>query len=197
MRSLPRFPFVLTLLATVSLAPLPADATLVGQLVGATLSDGGSLDLFDTFLVAEPGPEITPGDGSQIGGVLLPTESIDVGDQSLSITLEEGAPGGLTGYPAGTTLVFSNLVFFDVPTVITGISVSTVNITNLTGVSFIGTTVTIPMDALVIGDLPGVNTGSIQIDLEFAIVPEPGSAALAALGLGMLGLAQRGRRRAS
>lgn len=177
-------------LLLVALAPGRAGATLVGQLVGVSLGDGDALALFDTVLVVEPGAEITPGDGSEIGDALLPSESIDIGEQGVVLVLEEGAADGATGYPAGTVLLLSNLVFFDVETRILGVTVSTDNVTNLTGVTFTDDSLTIPLDALVIGELPGVDVGSVTIDLEVEVVPEPAGAALAA-GLALLALAKR------
>jgi hypothetical protein len=155
------------------LAPVRAGATLVGQTVTVTLTDGATLDAMDSVLVG-PGPEITPGDGSQIGTLLLPTEQIDIQDQALVLDLEEGAPGGLTGYPAGSAYVFSNLVS-NVPTRIVGVTVTPTNITNLTSadVGFTDDSVTVPLDQLVIGEIPGVNTGSLSIAIQFQVVPEP------------------------
>ena len=190
MRSFPGVVLAAGFLFVVALAPARVGATLVGQLVGVSLGDGGALALFDAVVVAEPGAEITPGDGSEIGGVLLPSESIDIGEQGVVLVLEEGAAGGATGYPAGTVLLLSNLVFFDVETRIVGVTVSTGNITNFAGVSFTDDSLTVPLDALVIGDLPGVDIGSITIDLEVEIVPEPTGAALVA-GLALLALAKR------
>jgi hypothetical protein len=171
------------------LAPTRAGATLLGQTVTVTLTDGGSLDAVDSVLVGS-GPEITPGDGSQIGALLLPTEQIDIQDQSLLLGLEEGAPGGLTGYPPGTAYVFSNLVS-NVPTRIVGVTVTPTNITNLTSadVGFTDDSVTVPLDQLLIGELPGVNTGSLSIAIQFQVVPEPSPSVLLVAAFAALAVA--------
>ena len=54
-----------------------ARASLLGQTVAVTLTDGASLDATDSVLVGA-GAEITPGDGSQIGDALLPNELVDI-----------------------------------------------------------------------------------------------------------------------
>jgi hypothetical protein len=180
------------------LAPNAARSTLVGQTVGVSLTDGGSLSLSQSVVVT-PSPEITPGDGSPIGGVLLPTESVDIGAQSIAISLEEGAAGGATGYPTGTHYTFSNLVFFGQSTEIVGIHVTTTNLTNLGSVTFTGDSVTVPIDTVKIGDLPppAIDVGSMTIALDVVTVPEPATGALVTAGIVLLGYAMRGRPRAS
>ncbi|HKE12144.1 MAG TPA: PEP-CTERM sorting domain-containing protein [Myxococcota bacterium] len=175
------------------LAPNLAWSTLIGQTVGVSLTDGSTLSHTQNVVVST-GAEINPGDGSPIGGVLLPTESVDIAAQSITLSLEEGAPGGATGYPSGTHFTFSNLVFSDEPTEIVGIHVMTTNLTNLTGVTFTGDSVTVPVDAVKIGDIPGIDVGSLTVALEVMAVPEPSTGALVIAGLVALGCARRGRR---
>ena len=55
-----------------------AEATLIGQSVSVTLGDGGSL-LHDDVVTVGSGVELSAGDGSDIGTVLLPKETIDIG----------------------------------------------------------------------------------------------------------------------
>lgn len=171
--------------------PLGAHGSLLGQLVGVGLSDGGSLDLFQTVAVADPGIEVSPGDASPIGAVLLPSESLDILAQSVVLTLEEGAPGGGTGYPAGTVLLLSNLVFVEEATRIVGITVATANVSNLFGVTFTDTTVSIPLDGLAIGEAPGVDVGEIAIEFDVEPVPEPAAAWLASAAIAGLALRRR------
>ena len=179
------------------LAPHAARSTLIGQSVGVSLTNGGALSLSQDVLVVNPGPEIRPGDGSPIGGVLLPTESVDIGPQSLVLSLEEGAPSGATGYPSGTDFTFSNLVFFDEPTQIVGIHVTTTNLTNLGAISFTGDSVMVPVDSIRIGDIPGIDVGSLTIALDVVVVPEPATCTLVAAGIVVLGCARQSRARAS
>jgi hypothetical protein len=166
------------------LAGPAAEASLIGQSVTVALSDGGSLFHDDTVTVGS-GVELAPGDGSEIGALLLPTERIDIADTSILLSLEEGAPGGGTGYPTGTAYVFTNLAFFGQNTAITGVTLSATNITGIAlgDLTFTATSLRVPISALLIGDLPGVDTGTLQIGLTFALVPEPGTALLCSLGL--------------
>lgn len=175
-----------------------AEATLIGQSVTVTLGDGGSL-LYDDTVTVGGGIELAPGDGSEIGTVLLPSERIDIGATSILLTLEEGVPGGGTGYPSGTAYVFTNLVFFGQDTAITGVSLTPTNITGISigNLAFTATTLRVPLDALAIGEIPGVDTGTLQIDLTFTVVPEPGTASLAAAGLFALAWRARATRRAA
>jgi len=177
------------------LAPNVALSSLIGQTVGVNLTDGGSLSLSQNVVVTTSA-EITPGDGSSIGGVLLPTESVDIGAQSIALSLEEGAPGGSTGYPSGTHFTFSNLVFFGQSTEIIGIHVTTTNLSDLGAVSFTGDSVTVPVDTVKIGDIPGIDVGSLTIALDVVTVPEPATALLLAGGIVLLGCVRRARARA-
>ena len=177
--------------ALASLAPGAAHASLIGRTVGVSLTDGGALSYADSVVVVDPGPELTPGDGSQIGGVLLPTESVDVRSDRIVLSIEEGAPGGGTGYPAGTHYTFSNLVFFDVFTQIVGVQVTSTNLSNLGSVTFTQSSVTVPLATLLVGEIPGVNVGSLTIVLQTVVIPEPGTAALFAAGVVAVALTRR------
>ena len=173
-----------------ALASSPAEATLIGTGVTVGLSDGAALDRSHSVTVGA-GPEILPGDGSNIGALLLPNESIDLADSSIEVALEEGAANGTTGYPAGTRYTFS---FSDPSVVITGVDVVLTNVTGValgSQVTFGPHSVALAIDTLLIGDLPNaVDVGRVLLSLTLA-VPEP--AALALLACAVLALRLRAR----
>jgi hypothetical protein len=154
-------------------------ATLIGQNVSVTLTDGGSLDASDSVLVGA-GTEIAPGDGSSIGALLLPNESIDLGAFTIAVVLEEGAPDGTTGYPSGTHYLF---LFTDPSLVISSVSVALSNVTGValgSQVTFGSDFVSLLVDTLVIGDIPNaVDVGTVTLELGL-IVPEPATLVLLA-----------------
>ena len=172
-----------------------AHATLIGQSVGVTLTDGASLNASDVVVVGV-GPEISPGDGSNVGALLLPNESIDFGAFTIAVLLEEGAANGTTGYGPGTHYLFSNLSFQDPTLIISGVILSLENITGValgSQVTFGSDFVSLSIDSLVIGDIPNaVDTGRVTLTLE-TVVPEPGTALLLASGLAVLALRRRTR----
>jgi hypothetical protein len=184
------------LLALLPLLGLPAraHASLIGQTPSVRLTDGASLDVLDSVL-AGAGPELTPGDGSNIGALLLPNEWIDFGDFTIEIALEEGAPGGSTGYPAGTRYLFSDLFFGDPLSVISGVDVALDNVSGValgSEVSFTQHSVTLFIDTLVIGEIPNaVDVGRVTLSLDVVLIPEPGTLALVGLGLAALSLRRR------
>ncbi len=175
-------------LGALLLLPASADASLVGTAL-VRISDGASLDVSDDVGIGA-GPEITPGDGSNIGALLLPSESINLGGFAIELVLEAGAVDGTTGYPAGTQLVFANLDFGDPSLEIVAIGVDLVNISGValgSEITFTGHSIAVRIDTLGIGEIAGaVDVGAIRLDLEVAPVPEPGSFALAALGMTLL-----------
>jgi hypothetical protein len=175
-------------LGVLLLLPAPADASLMGT-AQVRVTDGASLDVSDDVAIGV-GAEITPGDGSNIGALLLPGESIDLGGFTIDLVLEEGADDGTTGYPAGTQIVFANLDFGDPTLGIVGIGVELVNISGValgSEITFTGNSIAVRVDTLGIGGIAGaIDAGTIRLDLEVAQVPEPGSFALAALGMTLL-----------
>lgn len=178
--------------ALVALVAGDAQATLIGQSVSVALIDGGSLDASDVVLVGA-GAEIAPGDGSAVGALLLPNESIDLGAFTIEVVLEEGAANGTTGTPSGTRYRFSNLSFSDPSLAISGVSLALVNVSGVvlgSEVSFGGDFVSLLIDTLVIGDIPNaVDVGRVTLTLEVVAVPEPGTLVL--LAGGCLALALR------
>lgn len=184
-------------LTALAFAALPAHATLIGQTVDIALTDGGSLNLADSVVVGA-GAEITPGDGTNLGGAMLPNELVDLSAFSILIRLEEGLAGGATGYPLGTRLEFTSLVFSDPSLRITGVAVTLGNITGVrlgAQVVFTESSVSLFVDTLTIGELPNaVDVGTVRLDLTVASVPEPHAAWLLALaGSGLLALGARRR----
>jgi len=196
-RAFPKSVAAAATLLLLLVAPKAARSSLIGQTVGVSLTNGGALSLSQDVVVAGSGPEIKPGDGSPIGGLLLPTESVEIGAQSITLSLEEGAPGGSTGYPSGTHFAFSNLVFFDIPTEIVGIHVTTTNLTGLGTVTFTADSVTVPVDTVKIGDIPppAIDVGSLTIALDVTVVPEPSTGVLLAAAMLAIGCARRARGR--
>lgn len=188
---------MLALCLALLLHPGLASASLIGQTIGIRLTDGAALDLADAVLVGA-GAEITPGDGSGVGSVLLPNESIDVGAFLIELVLEEGASDGTTGLPAGSRYVFSSLDFGDPLAIVAGVSVTLENVTGValgSQVFFTDRSVTLYVDTLQIGDLPGaIDIGRVALSLEIVLVPEPGTLALLGLGLASLAGARRMRR---
>lgn len=176
-----------------------AEATLIGQAVTVTLGDGGSHHYDDVVVVVGGVAELAAGDGSEIGTILLPSESVDIRSSSIVLTLEEGVPDGGTGYPTGMAYLFSNLALFGQDTAITGVSLTVSNIAGIAigDITFTATTLRVPVDALVIGEIAGVDVGTLHLDLTFMVIPEPGTALLASLGLAALACRARAARRAA
>lgn len=162
-----------------------ADASLVGSAL-VRLTDGAALDASDTVAIGA-GVEISAGDGSNIGAVLLPSESLDLGALQIEIFLEEGAVDGTTGYPAGTEIVFSNLDFGDPPFEIVDVGVEVVNISGIalgSGIAFTADSVSVRVDTPLIGEIPGaIDVGTIRLMLIIEPVPEAGDASLALVAL--------------
>jgi hypothetical protein len=177
----------------------PAFATLIGQTLQVELispNDGG-LHLTD-IVVAAGGGDILPADGSAIGALLLSTEFIDLGSaggDQIAFGFEAGTPGGTTGYGDLARYVISGL-YVGQGLVISDVAISTNNIAGvLPGVTvqFAANQLTVFIDDFTIGSLPGIDRGSITLDLTTTIIPEPGTATLLGLGLASLTLSPRRR----
>lgn len=155
------------------------------------LRDGGTLDVQDVVSV-QTGAEITAGDGSEIGALLLPGESIDLDGFGIAVVVEEGAADGSTGYPIGSRFEFSALEFGDPNVGIVDVSVQLDNVgfgEGSPGFSFTRDSVTLFVDDLAIGALPGaVDVGTLLLLLD---VPEPNAATGAAFAAATLSLLRR------
>lgn len=173
-----------------------AHATVLGSSVPIDLlSPGNSLALSDTVVVGA-GPEILPADGSNIGSVLLSTYFIDLDTDQIVVRLEEGAPGGLTGFAAGAQLVFSDL-YAGTGLGISGVSVMLDNVTNLAlgdGIGFNARTVFLAIDDLVIGEIPGIDFGTVTLDFTTAVPAPPALPLLLSALLGSWGIRRATRR---
>lgn len=190
-----------TLSIAVCLAwPYAAGAVLEGDAqIRLREDEGGPLDVTDLVTIGA-GPEITPGDGSAIGALLLPSESIDLGGAAIELVVEEGASDGSAGYPPNARFEFGGLDFGDPDLGIVGVTLALDNTTlDAADVSFTRDSVTVYVDALGIGEIPAaVDVGSVTLLLDIADVPEPavGLASAAALAA-LTGLRHRSRARAT
>jgi PEP-CTERM motif len=187
---------------------LPIALTLSAP--GGVVADPTPIDL-SSWATAFTG--ITAGDGSDIGGFMLPDETIFFSDSSDSIFLRVAAGDdndgtlttgilGLAGTPASYT--FSGLNVDG--QIITGLNVyafdgyATSGFTGVisgTAVTLVNaSTVRFDLDSLVFKDRGGGSSaayGEFRIDLITTPIPEPGTWALFALGLAAVG-ALRARR---
>lgn len=189
-----RLPFVLLSALALALGGAqPASALMLGSEIDVQLaSEGDSLVLSDTVMVIEPGTEILPGDGTNIASVLLPSEFVDLGVGVITINLEEGVPGGTTGYAPNARYVFTRL-FEGTGLGVFDVAVTLVNITGFdaSDLFFNSNRIAVFIDDLVIGDITGVDNGQIILTVT-SEVPEP---ALAGLALSVAAaFALRGRR---
>ncbi len=181
-------PLLLFLLGAAFLAAGPARAVVAGSTVGLELvSPGDGILLLDDVVVGM-GPEIAPGDGSEIGSVLLSTEFIDLSVDRITLRIEEGLPGGSTGYANNARFVFNDLYAG------TGLGIDTLtpSYENISGVSILSNKVRVEVfiDDALIGDQTGIDFGTIILDFTTA-VPEPGAAFLCLFALAALGARMR------
>lgn len=169
-------------------SPPPADADLQGTAeVRLREEEGGPLDVTDGVTIVA-GPEITPGDGSAIGALLLPSESIDLGGFAIALAVEEGAADGATGYPPGTRFTFGGLDFGDPDLGIAEVSLALENATlDPAAVAFTRDSVTLFVDTLVIGEIPAaVDAGVVTLLLDVQDLPEADAAFAGPLALAAL-----------
>lgn len=175
------------LLACLALPPV-AGAVLQGTAeVRLHEEPGGPLDVTDGIAIGA-GPEITPGDGSAIGALLLPGESIDLGGFAIALAVEEGASDGATGYPPGTRFTFGALDFGDPQLGIAGVSLALDNATlDPAAVAFTRDSVTLFVDTLAIGEIPGaVDVAVVTLLLDVQDLPEADAAFAGPLALAAL-----------
>ncbi len=170
----------------------PGFATLIGQELTVELlaPNDGNLQLQDTLIATGAG-DLLPDDGSAIGELLLSTEFIQLGSgdgDQIVIGLEEGRADGRTGYSDPARYVISRL-YSGLGMKITDVTLVATNITGAT-IAFDDHSVTVFLADLVIGEIPGIDSGLLTLDLTL-MVPEPASAALVLFGL--LGLVLRNR----
>lgn len=175
------------LLASLVLPPA-AGAVLQGTAEIRLREDaGGPLDVTDDVEIVA-GPEITPGDGSEIGALLLPSESIDLDGFTIALAVEEGASDGATGYPPGTRFSFGALDFGDPQLGIAGVTFTLDNATlDPAAVAFTRDSVTLFVDTLVIGEIPAaVDVGVVTLLLDVQDLPEADAAFAGPLALAAL-----------
>lgn len=199
-------------LAAVGLTFPNASATLIGDTVSITLdSPNGTLNegpdpiSFLSDVVVGAGKEVESGNGSDVGNFMLPGEWIDIGASSINLRVAAGyelSPTTfLTGLATGGRYIFSSLN--DDAGTITGLtfSVGAGQITNLAslGSSWVRlsnpNTVIVELDKMTFATeyLGSNGYADITINLQVTAVPEPGTAGMMLLGLGLLGLGLRKR----
>jgi hypothetical protein len=164
-----------------------AHADLLGTNVTTTLDIPlGPITLVNNDTVIDPGAEITPGDGSQIGSVLFTGESVDFLSASILVTLMDDL-----SYP-GMTVTFSNLQ------PITGATITT-NIDNF-GNDDIILPIGVNSVSLDLNDLYNnlnlaENGGYFEVALDLAPTPAPEPGTWMLFGTGLVGLIGTGWKR--
>lgn len=192
------------LLCAVACAPCAvlASPILVSSVV--SLDDPVYGNAGPDLVTVGPLPSIQYGDATNIGQtVLLPGEYIDVGPTSLIYHVEGGvgAPDcptagySCTGYGAGASYNFTDLVFSDPHAFIEGVSVILTDATGISlgdGVSFTADSVSMGVGFGQLGIVSNNNGsqdfGTIEIDLTLGDhvvnpVPEPATGGMFAIGL--------------
>lgn len=172
---------------------------------GSTLSFG-PIDLSQTMGASG---SITPGDGGDVGGFLLPAESITLSDTSILIRVAQGASDGSTGYlGAGGQHARYTFTGLDVAgMLITGLSYSVTddfgagsfsglaNLPVLTAANAIRLTspssLVLELDQIQFKDRgqgESNNFADFRIDLQITPIPEPQALVMALMGLGAVAL---------
>lgn len=150
-------------------------ASLIGDTVDVTLS--GGIVLEDFGIVVGPGVELQGGDVStNWGAFLFPTESIDIGADTISMAFD-------TSLGDDAILTFDGL---DFGAGIGGVTlISSIPEVTQANVSFTATSITLDLDAWF--DVGGAGT----LELQLTEVPLPAAAWLFIAALGSLGLTRR------
>lgn len=154
------------------------------------------------------GGSITPGDGGDIGGFMLPLESISTSDTSILVRVAEGASNGTTGYLGSggqharyqfdglniTGQLITGLTFSATDNFGAGSFVGVSNLPALTAANAIRLTsahsIVLELDQIHFvdrGQGESNNFADLRINLVTSAVPEPGASALSLFGLLAMG----------
>jgi len=211
---------VALVLSTIGLAQAASFSNTVNVSLlapGGTTTDGVNIDPTPLALqqTVSPSGQILPGDGGDIGGYMLPQESITISGNSILVSVAEGASNASTGYlgAAGqhARYVFDNLnVAGSVITGVTFTAFDNFGTSGFVGVSNLPTLISHNVIALgsnhsVVMNLDEIrfadrgngesnNFANFRIDVQTAPVPEPASGALSLMGLLVLSLTHKLRR---
>lgn len=185
---------------------------------GGITSDGVSIDPTPLNLTQSltPGAQIVPGDGGSIGGFMLPAEFIKNIGTSFQLRVSQGASNGTTGY-LGLGAQHARYQFDGLN--ITGFTITGLSYSLKDNFLNTGTSGASNEAALISGQVVKLlsphsfevnldqikfrdrglgesnNFVDFRIDVVTTAVPEPSTALLALLGVAVLGLTHRARKR--
>lgn len=182
--------------ATVSPAYAALDATSIRlSAPGGIIGDSTPLSLVNTPIASGDGVKASPGDGTAIGGYLLPLESISFSGNDIDITIAAGAVDAsnnvVTGY-LGQGSQHAQYVFDGLTADGLSIKSFTAQVTggglnspsSLSGVVTLVTPdqLTINLDNLIFKDL-GQGQSNDHVSLQIALTPVPEPTTLSSFGL--------------